>query len=62
MLKLVFLKNSRAIWNQNSYESLREKRNENLYKYELGHMANMAAMPIYGKKLKKSSSPEAIDR
>ena len=29
---------------------------------ELGHMANMAAMPIYGKHLKKSSSPEAIDR
>ena len=29
---------------------------------ELGHMTNMAAMPIYGKKLKKSSSPEAIDR
>ena len=32
MLKLVFLKNSWAIWNQNSYESLREKRNDNLYK------------------------------
>ena len=30
---------------------------------ELGHMTNMAAMPIYGKNcLKKSSSPEAIDR
>ena len=27
---------------------------------ELGHMTNMAAMPIYGKNLKKSS-PEAID-
>ena len=25
-------------------------------------MTNMAAMPIYGKNLKKSSSPEAIDR
>ena len=23
-----------------------------------GHMTNMAAMPIYGKNLKKSSSPE----
>ena len=29
---------------------------------ELGHMTNMAAIPIYGKNLKKSSSPEAIDR
>ena len=28
---------------------------------ELGHMTNMAAMPIYGKNLKKSSSPETID-
>ena len=31
-LRLVFLVNSWAIWNQNSYESLRENRNENLYK------------------------------
>ena len=29
---------------------------------EVGHMTNMAAMPIYGKNLKKSSSPEPIDR
>ena len=29
---------------------------------EFGHMTNMAAMPIYGKNLEKSSSPEAIDR
>ena len=28
----------------------------------LGHMTNMAAMPIYGKNLKKSSSPEPIDQ
>ena len=28
----------------------------------LGHMTNMAAMPIYGKNLKKSSFPEPIDR
>ena len=27
----------------------------------LGHMTNMAAMPIYSKNLKKSSSPEPID-
>ena len=31
-VKTCFLKNSLAIWNQNSYESLRENRNENLYK------------------------------
>ena len=33
-----------------------------IYINELGHMTNMAAMPIYGKKLKKSSSLEPIDR
>ena len=32
------------------------------YSNGLGHMTNMAAMPIYGKNLKKSSSPEAIDQ
>ena len=34
----------------------------NIYTYELGHMTNMAAMSIYGKNLKKSSSPEPLDR
>ena len=29
---------------------------------ELGNLTNMAAMPIYGKNLKKSSSPEPNDR
>ena len=29
---------------------------------EVGHMTNMGAMPIYGKNLKKSSSPEPIDQ
>ena len=33
-----------------------------IYTNELGHITNMATMPIYGKILKKSSSPEAIDR
>ena len=33
-----------------------------IYINELGNMTNMAAMPIYGEYLKKSSSPEAIDR
>ena len=34
----------------------------NIYTNEYGHMTNMAAMPIYGKNLKKSTSPEAIDQ
>ena len=33
-----------------------------IYINEMGHMINMAAMPIYGKNLKISSSPEPIDR
>ena len=34
-----------------------------IYTNELGHMTNIAAMPIYGKNLKKSSSyTEPIDR
>ena len=33
----------------------------NMYTNELGRMTNMAAMPIYGKNLKKSSPPEPID-
>ena len=33
-----------------------------MYTNELGHMTNMAAMPIYDKKLKKSSSPEPVDQ
>ena len=36
-LKLVFLKNSLAIWNQSSYESLKENRNENKYKWVGSH-------------------------
>ena len=32
-----------------------------IYINELGHMTKMAAMPIYGKKLKKSSSLEQMD-
>ena len=32
-----------------------------IYTNEVGHMTNMAAMPIYGKNLKKSSSSEPID-
>ena len=34
-----------------------------IYTNELGHMTNMAAMPIYGKNSKKkSSTPEPIDQ
>ena len=33
----------------------------NIYTNELGHMTNMAVMPMYGKNLKKSSSPELVD-
>ena len=33
-----------------------------IYTNELSHMTNMAALPIYGKNHKKSSSPEPIDR
>ena len=32
-----------------------------IYVNELGHMTIMATMPIYGRNLKKSSSPEPID-
>ena len=32
-----------------------------IYTNELGHMTNMAAVTIYGKNLKKSSSSEPID-
>ena len=33
-----------------------------IYSNELGHMYKMAAMPIYGKKFKKSSHAEPMDR
>ena len=33
-----------------------------IYINKLGHPTNMAAMPIYGKNLQKSSSPEPKDR
>ena len=32
-----------------------------IYTNELGHMTNKAAMVIYGKNIKKSSSQEPID-
>ena len=33
-----------------------------IYTNQLGLKTNMATMPLYGKNLKKSTSPEAIDR
>ena len=33
-----------------------------IYINELDHMTNVAAMPIFGKNLKKSFSPEPIDQ
>ena len=32
-----------------------------IYINDFDHMTNMAAIPIYGKNLTKSSSPEPID-
>ena len=32
-----------------------------IYTNEYGHMTKVSAMPIYGKNLKKSSSPEPIN-
>ena len=32
-----------------------------IYINDLDHMTNMAAMPIYGKNVKKSSTPEPIN-
>ena len=32
-----------------------------IYTNELGHMTNMAAITIYGKNIKKYSSPEPMD-
>ena len=33
-----------------------------IYTNDSGHMTNMAAMPVYGKNLNKSSSPDPIYR
>ena len=53
-VKTCISQNQLGVWSQSSYERLRENGNENLYN-ELGHITNMAAMPIYGKNLKKCS-------
>ena len=33
-----------------------------IFTNELSHMTNMAPVPIYGKNLKKSSSPEPVNQ
>ena len=61
MLKLVFLKNSWAIGTKVHMKAW-GRMGMKIYTNVLGHTTNMAAMHIYGKTLKKSSSPEPIDR
>ena len=59
MLKLVFLKNSWA-YGAKIHMKAKGRMGMKIYTNELGHITNMAAMPIYGKNLKKSS-PEPLD-
>ena len=47
-LKLVFLRNYLAIFNQILYVSFQVQGNENQW-IDAGHMTKMAARPIYGK-------------
>ena len=37
-----------------------DRGGKKIYIFRPGHMTKMAAMPIYGKNLKKSSSPELL--
>ena len=39
-----------------------DRGGKKVYIFRPGHMTKMAAMPIYGKDLKKSSSPEPLGR
>ena len=39
-----------------------DRGGKKVYIFRSGHMTKMAAMPIYGKNLKKSSSPEPLGR
>ena len=58
-LKLVFLKN--RSFGTKIHMKAWGRIGMKIYTNELGHMTNMAAMPIYGKNLKKSSTPEPIN-
>ena len=60
-LKLVFRRNSWAFGTKIHMKAWR-RIGMKIYTNELGHMTNMAAMPINGKNHKKSSSPEPIDQ
>ena len=60
-VKTCFLINSWAIWNQNHMKAL-GRIGMKIYTNELSHITNMAPMPIYGKNLKKSPTPESIDQ
>ena len=60
-LKLVFLKNSWAIWNQNSYESLRENKEWKFIQISWVTWPTWLPCPYIVKNIKKSSSPEPID-
>ena len=39
-----------------------DRGGKKIYIFRPGHMTKMAATPIYGKNLKKSSSPEPLGR
>ena len=57
-LKLVFLKNGRAVWIQNSYESLRENKEWKFIQMSWVTWPTWLPCPYMVKTLKKSSSPE----
>ena len=61
MLKLVFLKTVGRFGTKINMKAWGRKGMK-IYTNELGHMTNVAAMPIYGENLKKSSSPEPLDQ
>ena len=61
IFKHLLLWNHWADWSQISYGASLGRGNESLFKWSRSHMTKMAAMPIYGKNLKKSS-PEPNDR
>ena len=59
-LKLVFRRNSWAIWNQNSHESLRENMEWKFIQMSLVTWPRWLPCPYMVKIFKKSSSPEPI--
>ena len=61
-IKTGFSKNQWAIFNQMLYVSFQVQENEKKYGYDAGHMTKMAAIPINGKILQKSSPLVPVDR